>query len=101
MRYAEDSPGLNDPGWQIAAACEAVLRSSGLTDEAYRRYAVEAHQGPTNLATFRAIAKNYPHKQPTDILRDLIASTPMAEGKKYRKNNRPLRRNRASYALKS
>ena len=26
IRYAEDSRGLNDPGWQIAEACEAMLR---------------------------------------------------------------------------
>ena len=47
----------------------------------YRRYAIEANQGTTNLATFRAIAKKYPHKQPEEILRDLVASTPGAEGK--------------------
>lgn len=81
IRYAEQSRGLNDPGWQIAEACEAILLSSGLLDEAYRRYAVEANQCPTNLATFRAIARKYPNKQPETILRDLIASTPGAEGK--------------------
>ena len=81
IRYAEESRGINDPGWQIAQACEAILLSSGLLDEAYRRYAVEANQGATNLATFRAIAKKYPNKQPEVILRDLIASTPGAEGK--------------------
>lgn len=81
IRYAEESSGLNDPGWQIAQACEEILLSSGLLDEAYRRYAIEANQGTTNLATFRAIAKKYPHKQPEEILRDLIASTPGAEGK--------------------
>lgn len=81
IRYAEDSRGLNDPGWQIAQTCEEILLSSGLRDEAYRRYAIEANQGTTNLATFRAIAKKYPHKQPEEILRDLVASTPGAEGK--------------------
>ncbi len=81
IRYAEESRGLNDPGWQIAQSCEAILLSSGLLDEAYSRYAVEANQGTTNLATFRAIAKKYPNKQPDEILRDLIASTPGAEGK--------------------
>lgn len=81
IRYAEESRGLNDPGWQIAQACEAILLSSGLLDEAYRRYAVEANQGTTNLATFRAIARTYPNKSPDEILRDLIASTPGAEGK--------------------
>lgn len=81
IRYAEESRGLNDPGWQIAQACEEILLSSGLLDEAYRRYAIEANQGTTNLATFRAIAKKYPHKQPEEILRDLVSSTPGAEGK--------------------
>ena len=81
IRYAEESRGLNDPGWQIAQACEAILLSSGLLDEAYRRYALEANQGTTHLATFRAIAKKYPDKQPEDILRDLVASTPGTEGK--------------------
>ena len=81
IRYAEESRGINDPGWQIAQACEAILLSSGLADEAYRRYAMTANQGTTNLATFRAIAKKYPSVPPEQILRDLIASTPGAEGK--------------------
>ena len=81
LRYAEESRGLNDPGWQIAQACEEILLSSGLHEEAYRRYALEANQGTTNLATFRAIAKKYPHKPAADILRDLVSSTPGAEGK--------------------
>ncbi|NCY08281.1 MAG: hypothetical protein EBX30_13975 [Betaproteobacteria bacterium] len=81
IRYAEESRSINDPGWQIAKACEEILLSSGLLDEAYRRYAIEANQGTTNLATFRAIAKKYPNKQPDEILRDLVSSTPGAEGK--------------------
>jgi len=81
IRYAEDSRGLNDPGWQIAESCEAILLSSGLADEAYRRYAIEANQGTTNLATFRAIAKKYNHVPPEQILQDLVASTPGTEGK--------------------
>lgn len=79
--YAEQSRGLNDPGWQIAEACEAILLSSGMAEDAYRRYAIEANQGTTNLATFRAISKKYPHRKPDDILRDLVKSTPGAEGK--------------------
>ncbi len=81
IRYAEQSRGLNDPSWQIAEACEDILLSSGLADDAYRRYAIEANQGTTNLATFRAIAKKYPSTPPEQILRDLVASTPGAEGK--------------------
>ncbi len=81
VRYAEQSRGLNDPGWQIAESCEAILLSSGMADEAYRRYAIEANQGTTNLATFRAIAKKYPNIPHEQVLRDLVASTPGAEGK--------------------
>lgn len=81
LQYAEQSRGLNDPGWLIAQACEAILLSSGMADDAYRRYAIEANQGTTHLATFRAIAKKYPHRSPGQILRDLVASTPGAEGK--------------------
>ena len=81
IRYAEDSRGLNAPNHQIDQACEAILLSSGLLDEAYDRYALTANQGTTHLATFRAITKKYPDKAPEDILRDLVASTPGAEGK--------------------
>jgi hypothetical protein len=66
---------------QIAEACESILLSSGLADEAYQRYAIEANQGGTHLAKFRAIARKYPHKQPAEILRDLVAGTPGSEGK--------------------
>lgn len=81
IRYAEESRGLNDPGWQIAETCEAILLSSGLADEAYRRYAIEANQGTTNLATFRAITKKYQNQPPERVLHDLIVSTPGSEGK--------------------
>jgi hypothetical protein len=78
IRYAEASRGLNDPGWQIAQACEAILLSSGFADEAYQRYAIEANQRTTHLATFRAIAKKYPQQPREQVLHGLIASTPGA-----------------------
>jgi hypothetical protein len=81
IRYAEASRGLNMPDGTISEICEEILLSSGLTDEAYQRYAIAANQGTTHLATFRAIAKKYQHKAPADILRDLVSSTPGAEGK--------------------
>lgn len=81
IRYAEDSRGRNEPDWLIAQTCEAILLSSGMFEEAYRRYAIEANQTTTNLATFRAIVKKYPNKPVEEILRDLIASTPGSEGK--------------------
>ncbi|MGF6604700.1 hypothetical protein P3T23_009456 [Paraburkholderia sp. GAS448] len=81
LRYAEASRGLNAPAAAIAHKCEAILLASGMKDEAYRRYAIEANQASTHLATFRAIAKKYPDMAPASILHDLIASSPGAEGK--------------------
>lgn len=81
IRYAEASRGLNDNPIEIARACEKILLSSGLANEAYARYAIAANQGTTFLATFRAIAKKYPTQVPSKILDDLVASTPGQEGK--------------------
>jgi hypothetical protein len=81
LRYAEASRGPNAPTAAIARKCEAILLSSGKMDEAYRRYAIEANQATTHLATFRAIAKKYPDRSSDSILRDLVASSPGAEGK--------------------
>lgn len=81
LRYAEDSRGLNEPDQIISEACEELLLTSGMGAEAYRKYAIEANRKSTYLATFRAIAKKYPHKKPSDILGDLVASSPGNEGK--------------------
>lgn len=81
LRYAEDSRGLNEPNKIISKVCEEILLESGLHGEAYNKYAIEANQKSTYLATFRAIAKKYPHKNPGDILTDLVASSPGNEGK--------------------
>ena len=81
IHYAESAQGRNDPSELIAEACEAILLSSGSADEAYQRYARVANRASTYLATFRAICRKYPHKQPTDVLNDLVASTPGEEGK--------------------
>lgn len=81
IRYAEDSRGLNESPIAISEACEAILLSSGMTEEAYSRYALAANQKMTYLATFRAIAKKYPQKKPADLLHDLVVSTPGDEGK--------------------
>lgn len=81
LRYAEDSRELNDSSIAIARACEEILLSSGMAEEAYRRYAIQANQKATHLAMFRTMAKKYPNKDVRDILRDLVASTPGDEGK--------------------
>jgi hypothetical protein len=81
LQYAESSRGLNAPLGQIAEVCEAILLSSGLADEAYRRYAIDANQAGTYLATFRTICRKYPHMKVDAVLADLVASTPGEEGK--------------------
>jgi len=81
IRYAEEGRGLNDSRIAIARACEELLLSSGLADEAYRRYGLTANQSETYLATFRAVAKKYAHKAAGEILADLVKTTPGEEGK--------------------
>ncbi len=81
LKYAEASRGLNQPDSTIDKACEEILISSGLHDEAYRRYGLRAAQGNSYLARFRAVAKRYPMIAPEDILTDLIKTTPGEEGK--------------------
>ncbi len=81
IRYAEDSRGINEPSGEIAQICEEILLSSGMANEAYHRYAIDANRGTTNLATFRGIARKYPQKTAGEILHDLVESTPGEEGK--------------------
>ena len=81
IRYAEACRGPWTPDGEVDLACEAILLSSGMADEAYRRYGLRASCGGTYLATFRAVARKYPHKAPRDILADLVGATPGDEGK--------------------
>lgn len=80
IRLAEDR-ALNDSSEAIAKACEEILLSSGLTEEAYRGHGLVANRAGRYTAWFRAVAKRYPHKQPADILADLVAFTAGEEGK--------------------
>lgn len=81
VQYAEASRGLNQPDGAIDRACEEILISSGLHEEAYQRYGLRAATGTSYLARFRAVAKRYPMKDKTAILSDLIATTSGEEGK--------------------
>jgi hypothetical protein len=81
IRLAEASRGPWTSDADVDALCEEMLLSSGLVDEAYARYGVRASRGGTYLATFRAVARKYPHKRPEEILADLVAATPGEEGK--------------------
>jgi hypothetical protein len=81
IRYAETSRGLNQSDSVIDQACEEVLVSSGMHEEAYRRYGLSSALGNSYLARFRSVSKRYPMKDKSRILADLAASTPGQEGK--------------------
>ena len=81
VQYAEASRGLNQPDSVIDQACEEILISSGLHEEAYRRFGLSAAVGNSYIARFRSVAKRYPMKDKSQILSDLIATTPGEEGK--------------------
>jgi hypothetical protein len=81
VRYAEASRGLNQSDFVIDQACEEILISSGMHEEAYQRYGLSAAVGNSYIARFRALVKRYPVKDKAQILADLIAATPGDEGK--------------------
>lgn len=81
IRYAEASRGLNQPDSEIDRVCEEILISSGLHEEAYQRYGLNAVMGNSYIARYRAVVKRYPMKDPSEVLTDLIATTPGEEGK--------------------
>ncbi len=81
IQYAESARGPWTPDGQVDAICEEILLSSGSIDDAYERYGLRANRGGTYLATFRAVARKYPHKSAGQILADLVETTPGDEGK--------------------
>ena len=81
VRYAESCRGPWTYDEEVNAMCEEILLSSGLVEEAYSRYGLRANRRGTYLATFRAVAKKYPHKDAHELLADLAATTPGEEAK--------------------
>lgn len=81
VQYAEGSRGLNQPDTVIDRACEQILISSGLHEDAYRRYGLSAAVGNSYIARFCSVAKRYPMKDKSQILSDLIGTTPGEGGK--------------------
>lgn len=81
IRYAESARGAWTSNNDVNRLCEEILLSSGLVEEAYQRYGLLANRAGTYLATFRAVARKYPHKSGRDILSDLVHTTPGEEGK--------------------
>ena len=81
IRLAEASRGPWSSDLEIDRLGEEIFLSSGMVEEAYRRYGLAANRAGTYLATFRAVAKRYPSKAPETILGDLVETTPGEEGK--------------------
>ncbi len=81
IRYAESLALTPLERSEWARTCEEILLSSGLVEEAYRRFGLEAGRSSTYLSWFKAVARRYPHKDPGEILADLAALTPGDEGK--------------------
>lgn len=81
LRYAEESRSQYGNSFDIDQQCQEILLSSGLYEEAYRRYMLKANWRSTYLATYREVVKKFPEKEKADILEDLVAATPGEEGK--------------------
>jgi hypothetical protein len=81
LRYAEACRNAWTSDQAIDAVSEEILLSSGLAEEAYRRFGLTANRAGSYAATFRAVVKKYPHKSAKAILDDLVATTPGEEGK--------------------
>ncbi|MEW6553733.1 MAG: hypothetical protein AB1384_05555 [Actinomycetota bacterium] len=81
LRYAEESRDGYTSSSYISRQCQEILLSSGLSEEAYDRYALDANWKTTYLATFREVARKFPDIDKSRILEDLVASTPGNEGK--------------------
>ncbi|ODT71176.1 hypothetical protein ABS71_08165 [bacterium SCN 62-11] len=91
LELLERTPDYLDPGhWRTQALfasgqndddSEEGLLKQGRVEEAYRRFGLVNHQKSTNLATFRAVKKQYPSISPQQILQDLVDQNPEAAGK--------------------
>ena len=81
LRYAESCRGPWTPDRDVDRLCEEILLSSGLVEEAYGRYGLRANPSSTYLATFRSVAKKYPHKVAHQLLADLVGTTAGDEAK--------------------
>lgn len=81
IAYMAGRVGGDAPQAALAEFAEDALLKAGRRSEAYERYAIDANQANSKLATFRAIAKKYPEVDPDKLLSDLIDSTPGEQGK--------------------
>ena len=81
IEYAEACRGPWTCDAEVDELCEEILHDLGAIEEAYRRYGLRARGSGTYLATFKALARKYPHKSAREILAGLVTTTPGEEGK--------------------
>lgn len=82
IRMAEGARGPWTSDGDVDALCEEILLSSGLTEEAYHRYALRMpRRSGTYVATLRSLARRYPQRSQEEILHDLVRRSPGQEGK--------------------
>jgi hypothetical protein len=81
IRYAETCRGPWANDLDIDGLCEEILLAAGRIEDAYADYGPRASLAGTHLATFRSVARKYPHLSAAQILKDLVKTTPGDEGK--------------------
>ena len=72
VAYAESRHPDEYESQSVLEFCERVLLDDGRSDEAYWEYGLAIRSGNTYLASYRAIVKKYPERDPEQVLRDLI-----------------------------
>ena len=72
IQFAENCRDDRYDDKQVVQFCERVLIEAGRSDEAYRRYGLDAARATTNLAVFREVVKKYPDRDPRQVLLDLV-----------------------------
>jgi hypothetical protein len=72
IEFAEECHDDRYDDAQVIEYCERALLEADRSDEAYRRYGLDAARVTTNLAVFRKMVQKYPGHDPRQILVDLV-----------------------------
>ncbi|GEM_PF-69955 len=75
ITYAESRNPQDYEEQSILDFCERTLLEVGREEEAYRKYGLLIRRGNTYLATYRAMVKQYPGRDPEQVLKDLIETS--------------------------
>lgn len=72
IAYAEARQPADYESQSISGFCERALLEAGRRDEAYWKYGLGIREGNTYLASYRAIVRKYPERDPGQVLGDLV-----------------------------